>query len=192
AREIHDTLAQGFTSIVTLLQAAQAELDADPPAARRHLDLAVRTARENLTEARGLVSAAVPGALEAATLADAVRRAAERFAEETGVAVEHVCLGEPRRLPAELEVVLLRGAQELLANVGKHAAARNAGVRLAFEPDAVALTVTDDGAGFDPSAAASDRYGLAMLRSRVGRLGGDVEVDSAHGADSRITVRLPA
>ncbi len=86
AREIHDTLAQGFTSIVTLLQAVESEWD-DQAAARRHLALAARTARENLTEARAMVAALTPAALGTGTLAEAVRRQADRFAEETGAEV---------------------------------------------------------------------------------------------------------
>ncbi|WP_219415030.1 sensor histidine kinase [Pseudonocardia nigra] len=193
AGEIHDTLAQGFTSIVTLLQAAQAEFDADPGAARRHVDLAVRAAKENLQEARHLVAAGAPTDVVPHPLADAVGRQAERFAEETGVDTGHGVSGEPRRLPAEQEIVLLRAAQELLTNVARHAGAGTVTVRLDFrDPHAVALTVADDGAGFAPDAVPGGHFGLAMMRSRLERLGGSLELDTAPGAGTTAVVTLPS
>jgi signal transduction histidine kinase len=191
AGEIHDTLAQGFTSIVTLLQAAQAQFDADPPAARRHVDLAVRTARENLREARNLVAASAPADLAPHSLADAVGRQAGRLAEETGVAATHATTGSPRRLPAEIEIVRLRAAQELLANVGRHAGARTVRVELDYTGvDVVALTVTDDGVGFDPDVVGEASFGLRMMRGRAERLGGVVTVRSGPGGTT-VAVRLP-
>lgn len=191
AGEIHDTLAQGFTSIVTLLQAAQPELGAAPATARRHVDLAVRSARDNLRTARELVAATAPAAPAADTLGGAVTRAATRCAEETGLAVSTVVDGAPRRLPAEQEIVLLRAAQELLANAGRHAGARAVDVRLTFDA-AVTLRVADDGAGFDPDAVAPGRFGLALMRGRVERLGGSLVLDSAPGRGTRATVTVPA
>ncbi len=191
AGEIHDTLAQGFTSIVTLLQAAQAQFAGDPPAARRHVDLAVRTARENLREARQLVAASTPGDLATRTLTDAVGRQADRFAEETGVPATHAAAGSPRRLPAESEIVLLRAAQELLANAGRHAEARRVAVGLDYtDPAAVALTVTDDGRGFDPRAVDEGSFGLRLMRSRVERLDGTLSVASGPSGTT-VTVTLP-
>jgi signal transduction histidine kinase len=191
AGEIHDTLAQGFTSIVTLLQAAQAQFDADPATARRHVDLAVRSARENLQEARQLVAATAPGDLADRSLADAVERAAGRFAEESGVPARHDTTGTPRKVPAETEIVLLRAAQELLANVRRHAGANAVAVRLDYtDPGAVALTVTDDGAGFDPARVGDASYGLRMLRTRAERLDGTVVVTSGD-AGTTVALTLP-
>lgn len=200
AGEIHDTLAQGFISIVTLLQAAQAEFDTDAPAARRHVELAVASAKENLQEARHLVAASAPGALAAHSLAEAVARQVRRFADETGVDAAHGTSGPPRRLPAEQEVVALRAAQELLANVARHAGARTVSVRLDFrDPAAVTLTVSDDGSGFDPASATGSTtgsttgggYGLAMLRSRVERLGGELGIVSSPAEGTQVSVLLP-
>jgi signal transduction histidine kinase len=193
AGEIHDTLAQGFTSIVTLLQAAQPELDTDPSSARRHVDLAVRAARDNLRTARELVAATAPAALAADTLSGAIARAAARCAEETGLSVRATVEGEPRRLPAEQEIVLLRAAQELLGNAARHARARTVEVRLAFGSEETAtLRVDDDGVGFDPGGVPAGRYGLAMMRGRVERLGGSLAVDGAPGRGTRVSVTVPA
>jgi signal transduction histidine kinase len=191
AGEIHDTLAQGFTSIVTLLQAAQAQFGNDPPAAGRHIDLAVRAARENLREARQLVAASAPGELATRTLTDAVGRQVDRFAEETGVRATHTASGPPRRLPAESEIVLLRAAQELLANAGRHADAGRVAVGLDYtDPAAVTLAVTDDGRGFDPDAVDEGSFGLRLMRTRVDRLDGTLAVASGPSG-STVTVTLP-
>jgi signal transduction histidine kinase len=191
AGEIHDTLAQGFTSIVTLLQAAQAQAGTDPDSARRHVELAVRAARENLREARQLVAAGAPGEPAARSLADAVGRATGRYAEETGSPAEHTVRGTPRRVSAETEIVLLRAAQELLANARQHAGAGRVEVDLDYtDPHAVALAVRDDGIGFDPDAVADGRFGLRILRGRVERLDGAVAVDSGPSGTT-VTVTAP-
>jgi len=191
AGEIHDTLAQGFTSIVTLLQAAQAQLATDPDSSRRHVELAVRAARENLQEARQLVAAGAPGETAARSLADAVGRAADRYAEETGSPARNSVHGTPRRVAAETEIVLLRAAQELLANARKHAGAGPVEVDLDYtDPGAVALAVTDGGDGFDPDAVDDASFGLRILRGRVDRLAGAVDVDSG-ASGTTVIVTLP-
>lgn len=188
--EIHDTLAQGFTSILMLLQAAEPQLDRDPGEARRQLGLAVRTARENLAEARALVAAVPPAALGDSSLDDAVRRLADRIGEELNVDAECVVTGSVRRLAARSEVVLLRAAQEGLANVRKHAKARRVAVSLAYRPSAVRLEVRDDGAGFDPKTASG--FGLRRMRDRAAQVDGTLDVRSAPGEGTTIAVEVPA
>jgi signal transduction histidine kinase len=179
AGEIHDTLAQGFTSVVMLVELASAELVDDPAAARRRLAAAGETARQNLAEARSLVAALGPADLQAAPLPEAVGRLVDRFGRETGRPAGFTVAGEARALPANQEVVLLRAAQEALANVRKHAAAGRVTVTLAYgEP--VRLTVADDGTGFDP-AATTGGYGLAGLRRRAAEVGGTVDITSGPG-----------
>jgi signal transduction histidine kinase len=114
AAEIHDTIAQGLSSVVMLIQAAEAELDRDPGQARRHLALAVGMARGNLGEARNLVAALTPAELQGSSLTDALRRLVERFAAETGISASYTSDGEPGPLSTAVEVVLLRAAQESL------------------------------------------------------------------------------
>ena len=188
AGEIHDTLAQGFTSIVPLLQAAQPGLDNEH---RHHVDLALATAREKLAEARTLVAALTPAMLEAASLGETVHRVAEATGAEAGISAHAEVTGAARALPTGTEVVLLRVCQEALANVRKHAAAGQVTVRLCYAADAVRLTVTDDGRGFDPGAARGG-YGLRGMRDRVGQVGGTVEVTSAPGAGAEVRVEVPA
>jgi signal transduction histidine kinase len=189
AGEIHDTLAQGFTSIVTLLQAGQASLDAASPA-RRHLDLALLTARENLAEARTLVTALTPATLEAGTLGDTVRRVTSATGAQAGIEADAEVTGTARRLPTGTEVVLLRVCQEALANVRKHADARQVRVRLCYAGATVRLTVTDDGKGFDPGGATGG-YGLKGMRDRVSQVGGTVEVASVPGRGTEVSAEVP-
>lgn len=194
AREMHDTLAQGFTSIITLGHAVENELDSDPDAARRHVALITETAQENLTESRRIIAALSPARLDDASLVEALRRLTTRLQEETGIETDFVIDGTPVPSPPGAEVVLLRVAQEGLANVRKHAAARHADLVLSYTPDAVALSIADDGVGFDPSAARTGRYGLTGMRARLAEAGGALEVSSAGGAGTsiRAVVPLPA
>ncbi|WP_340686606.1 sensor histidine kinase [Amycolatopsis coloradensis] len=191
AREIHDTLAQGFTSIVTLAQAIESEMDTDPTAARRHLELAARTARENLAEARAMVAAQGPSALAAASLEEALRRQVERLTEETGIEASVDVDGPLPALPMATEVVLLRGAQEALSNIRKHSHATAVSLRLSVVDGQVRLTVTDDGTGFDP-AAPTGGFGLAGMRARTDQVGGIVTLESEPGAGTTLELEVPA
>jgi len=195
AREIHDTLAQGMTSIVMLAQAAAVELQrggTDGAAAR--LAAIEDTARENLAEARALVAAFTPVALSEATLTEVLRRQAERFAAETGVDVQ-VSLDMPDEevaaLPQAQQVVLLRSAQEALANVRKHARATRVMITLGLSNGGVWIEIRDDGSGFTPGSV-SGGFGLNAMRGRVEESGGSVQVESAPGRGTRVQVLIPA
>ena len=189
AGEIHDTLAQGFTSIVTLVQAATASLDAEAPA-RGHLDLALTTARENLAEARALVTTLSPAQLDGSSLGDAITRAAESAGNGGDAIIRSEVKGVKRSLPTSTEVVLLRVAQEALANVGKHAGAREVTVELDYDDDTVLLTVSDDGAGFNPDAV-SGGYGLRGMRERIRQAGGTITVATAPGEGTVVRAEVP-
>jgi signal transduction histidine kinase len=176
AREIHDTLAQGFTSVVVLLELAESEVDTAPDSARRRLATARETARQNLAEARALVTALTPVDLQAAPLPEAIGRLVDRFGQETGLPAGLTVTGTPRALAANQEVVLLRAAQEALANVRKHAGTCQVTVRLHFSAGAE-LTILDDGGGFDPAESTAG-YGLAGMRRRVEEIGGTLTIHS--------------
>lgn len=196
AREIHDTLAQGFTSIVMLAQTAAADLDrGDAEQAAERVRLVERTARDNLAEARALVAAFSPVALDGSTLGEALERLAQRFREETGVQVEVAGPGPLPGLSRDREVVLLRAAQEALANVRRHAHARHVQLVLSAEPagegagPCVHLEVADDGRGIDPEVA--EGFGLRGMRDRVTSSGGRVAVSARAEGGTRVQVSLP-
>ncbi|HEX5597580.1 MAG TPA: sensor histidine kinase [Micromonosporaceae bacterium] len=189
AGELHDTVAQGLSSVVMLIQAAEAELDRDVSQARRHLQLAVDTARDNLAEARALVGALIPSALANSSLGDALARLVDRFRAETGVRGSLLIEGHPCSLPTAVEVMMLRAAQEALANVRKHAGATTVSVRLRYGPDTVVLEVSDDGCGFNDPVPAGG-YGLRSMRSRVEQVSGRLTVESVPGRGTTLRVEV--
>ena len=157
AREIHDTLAQGLTGIITQLQAAEQAAD-DPAGWHRHFDAATRLARESLSEARRSVEALRPEPLETGRLSEALADVAGRWSALHQIPVQVTTTGTARPMPHQAEFALLRTAQEALANVARHAQATRVGVTLSYMEHEVALDVRDDGRGFDlaqPCAAAS-------------------------------------
>lgn len=193
AREIHDTLAQGFISIITHLEAAEPALPLDAETARRQLDQARRSAREGLTEARRLVRALRPEMLEHGSLADAVTRVTTRWSDLNDIAAAAIVTGVPRPLPTEVEITLLRATQEALANVARHAAARQVTVTLSYMNDQIALDVQDDGVGFDPATVGSgEGFGLVAMGDRAAELGGALTIESDATQGTTVTLTLPA
>ncbi|MBM7783524.1 sensor histidine kinase [Tenggerimyces flavus] len=198
AREIHDTLAQSLTGIITQVQAAEGTQR--PAEGQRHLDNAVRLARDALAEAqaRRTVHAVRPEALETARLPEALSEVVERWSALNGVPAEVVTTGTPRPLHPEVEVTLLRVGQEALANVAKHAGASRAGLTLSYMEDVVTLDVRDNGSGFDLAGvegrdpSATGGFGLHSMRQRVQRLTGSLAVESAPGEGTAISASVPA
>jgi signal transduction histidine kinase len=192
AREIHDTLAQGLTGIITQLEAAQQT--AQDAERERRIDNAKRLARDSLAEARRSVQALRPQALEDSRLPDALAEEAARWTATSGVPAEVRTTGEPRALHPEVEVTVLRVEQEALANVAKHAAASHAWVTLSYMEDVVTLDVRDDGAGFAQPGEKNGAggFGLIAMRQRVNRLAGQLEIESEPGAGTAVSASLPA
>lgn len=203
AAEIHDTLAQGFTSIVLHLETADAAIggetsraDAVSSAIFHHLDQARQTARDSLAETRRLVWALRPEPLELATLPGALRRVAARWKEATGVATEFTMTGDLPPLLPQVEVTLLRVTQESLANVHKHARATRVAVSLSFGEGTVLMDVRDNGAGIDSQRSengAHDQggFGLIGMRERVESFGGTFVLESEPGKGTTVAVALP-
>lgn len=193
AREIHDTVAQGLSSILLTARALRTAGDEDP-----RLEQIESLASENLTEARRIVAALTPAALDRALLADALRRLVDRHQEQTGMPARLWCEGAAAPLPTQYEAALLRVAQSALANVREHSAAQRVDVTLSFLPDAVTLDIVDDGKGFDPGSAtappgdrATSGFGLRGMASRVAELGGRLDVESALGEGTAVATSLP-
>src|SRR6266542_2171216 len=158
AGEIHDTLAQGLTGIVTQLEAAEQALDDQSAGVRRHLDTARRLARESLAEARRSVQALRPQPLEAVQLPEAVAQVAARWAHDTGIAATATTTGAPRPLHPEVEVTLLRAAQEAFTNAARHARPSAVSLTLSYMEDLVSLDPTTTAPASTPQfSAATDR-----------------------------------
>ncbi|GAA4552568.1 sensor histidine kinase [Amycolatopsis samaneae] len=196
SQEIHDTLAQGFTGIITQLEAV-AQAREHPEKWQRHLAAATALARENLTAARRSVHALHPEPLESATLPEALAEVSRQWSERTGIATTFTTTGTAQVLHPELEATLLRITQEALSNVDKHAAAARVGLTLSYMEDEVTLDVRDDGVGFDtrdtPRPAEKESgFGLPGMRRRVQRLAGTLHVESEPGGGTAISAGLPA
>ncbi|MEU5913554.1 sensor histidine kinase [Micromonospora sp. NPDC047527] len=196
AREIHDTLAQGLAGIITQLEAAEQTRDRSGDW-HRHVDNALALARESLTEARRSVRAVRPESLETARLPDVLAELGGRWSALHGVRAEVATTGTPRPLHPEIEVTLLRAAQEALANVARHASASRVGLTLSYMADVVTLDVRDDGTGFEVTDQPAPRmptggYGLAAMRQRVTRVGGELAVESEPGGGTAISASIPA
>jgi len=202
AREIHDTLAQGLTGIITQLEAAQQTSSGTE--CERRIGNAKQLARDSLAEARRSVQALRPLVLEGSKLPDALAGEVARWSATSGLAAEVKTTGDVRALHPEVEVTLLRVAQEALANVAKHAGASQVWITLSYMEDVVTLDVRDDGAGFavaDGGSAgpglpgeshAGGGFGLLAMRQRVGRLAGQLEIESEPGAGAAVSASLPA
>jgi signal transduction histidine kinase len=189
AREIHDTLAQGLTGIVTQVQAAQRIWDSSDQA-RSHMDRALGLARDSLAEARRSVQALRPRELEGARLPDALGDLARRWAEGAGVGAQVEVTGDRVPLSPAIEVALFRVAQEALTNVAKHANASRVGLTLSYLGDVVLLDVRDDGRGMRNGDGKG--FGLNSMTQRIRSVGGTVEIESAPGEGTAVSASVPA
>ncbi|GAA2863434.1 two-component sensor histidine kinase [Actinoplanes cyaneus] len=188
ADAVHDTLAQGLSSTIMLLQAARAALATDPDRAARHLDLAESTTRDNLADARALITARPLPEATGGSLAEALRREAEKLRALTGIEVTLEVAGV---FTTALDVELLRLAQEALSNVRKHAGASRVTILVTEKDGRVRLEIIDDGRGFC-AARTPDGHGLPLMRRRLHEASGSLVIDSAPGEGTRLRIEVPA
>ncbi len=191
AREIHDTLAQGFTGIILQLQVAESLLDGEEPAARERLTRAQEVARASLREARRSVLNLRPSPLQGRTLPEALAAHLETWRQQTGIAAHFGRVGADRPLDPETEETVLRVAQEALNNTYKHARAFQVEVTLTITPDRVCLAVCDDGSGFVRGLEeGAGGFGLVSMRERVAHLAGDFAIESTPGQGTCVQVTI--
>jgi signal transduction histidine kinase len=194
AREIHDSLAQGLTSISLQLECARDEVGRQPARAAEHVELARGMVRDSLREARRSVWNLRPLALGEADLAGALRRIAAELTGQSTIACTHEIDGTPRPLPPDHEGALLRIGQEALTNAIRHAHPKRVAVQLRYTPECVTLCVRDDGRGFDVGAMATragSGFGLLGMRERAAVLAGSLAIDSKPGEGTEVSVTLP-
>lgn len=181
ARDIHDTLAQGFASVVLLIDSSQRDIGSADEQVRENLTRAAAIARENLAEAREMIATLTPPALHQASLPDALRQVVNRMNTPQGPACVVTVEGEPRPLSSDHETAILRIVQEGITNSCKHSAAQTVRATLTYEPQRVRLRVRDDGQGFEPDEALAG-YGLPGMRQRASLAGGRFRIDAATGS----------
>ena len=202
AHELHDTVAQNLSSIQMLLHSAEKDVrDSGMPedAAQqplRKMETARRAASNNLAETRAMIAALAPSPLTESSLRDALGRVAGDFGAAGGLDIGVEVDGDPVPLPMRVEAGLLRIAQGAVSNVVNHAAASAARITLTYALDEVRLDVVDNGRGFDVDAQALKPSGLGHLgldamRSRAAELGGRLDIESAPGGPTALTVAVP-
>jgi signal transduction histidine kinase/ligand-binding sensor domain-containing protein len=194
AREIHDTLAQGFVGISSELDAVAMCMPEEDSPARQCLDIARRMARHSLTEARRSVMDLRASMLEGQSLGAALRAGAQAWTAGTGVGTEVVVDGPEDPLPEDVEHNLLRIGQEAVTNALKHAAATRIRIRLSREARGVSLRIEDNGRGFDQRDAFSPQaghFGVLGMRERAERLGGAMRLTSSPGEGTAVEVTAP-
>lgn len=197
SRDIHDGIAQGFSSILLLARAARAE--EDPARVRELLAHLENGAAEGLEESRRVVGALAPADLDEGGLLAALHRVTDRFAAESGITASVVTTGSLPPVATTVEVALLRYVQGALANVRSHSGAGSVVVSLDGGHDGVRVDVVDDGRGFDatdwttraPSSPGGGGYGLRATRARLRKLGGGLAVESAPGEGTALSAWLP-
>jgi two-component system NarL family sensor kinase len=194
ARELHDGTSQTLVSAKLMVESAADELERERRAVPAALGKALARLNEALTEMRRISHRLRPATLDTLGLPAALELLGRELGEHGGIDVEVTVQGEARALPDEVTTALFRVAQEALANITKHAAARHASLRLRFDDAGVALQVADDGRGFDAHAVNLDPQrglGLRHMRERLGAIGGRFDVTTAPGAGTSLTAAVP-
>ena len=191
ARDIHDTLAQGFTGVIVQLEAAEDAIACGSrKEADKHLHRAGELARQSLSEARRSVHALRPRALEEHNFWDALKGSIKNTTAGTALHATFEAQGKLPELPQPWQENLLHIGQEALTNTLKYAHARNFKTRLTYKAKELRLELRDDGNGFKVKDR-HDGVGLRGMRERVEQMGGELEITSSRGKGTKITVLLP-
>ncbi|MBI2841313.1 MAG: sensor histidine kinase [Acidobacteria bacterium] len=194
AREIHDSLGQQLAGVVTHLEAAKHIIGGSPETARSYVDRACTLAREGIEEARRSIWALRPRTLEESDLPGALAVLAKRIAEGTNTRVQVCVTGAAVGLSEEIDISLLRAAQEAATNAMKHARATEIRIELAYAADRVVLSVCDDGRGFSDRDRFDSRgsgFGLKGMRERIEESSGRTSVSSCAGGGTEIAISVP-
>jgi signal transduction histidine kinase len=192
AHEIHDTLAQDFISIIMHLDAAEQNVGPEDETVQRHLGQAQEAARSGLRQARHVVEDLLPEPLAQAILPEAIANVVARWSESSGIPAVFTVTGEVVVLETAVDKTLLRATQEALANVRKHAQAKDVSVTLSYWGDQVMLDIQDDGIGIASTEKPTDGgYGLIAMRERITNLHGDLIIESEPGDGTTVVVSIP-
>jgi len=188
ARDIHDTLAQGFTGIMMQLNAAEQRLQGDSLDARAHVDKARELATASLEEARRSVSALRIDTLSGSLLG-AIEQIGRKLTSDSGIQLDTQLEGQPYALPDQSEANLLRIAQEALTNAVRHSGTERLRIRLAYRTGSVVLEIGDRGRGM--SGVEPSGFGVDGMRERARQIGGEIQILSDPGRGTRIIVTVP-
>ncbi len=192
AREIHDTLAQSFTSIRMHLEAATRLLSRKPEQAQACITFAQELAQAGLAEARRSVWALQPEAEDYRHLSATFERLAVQQTAETAIQIEVAIIGTPYAISPDVGMNLLRIGQEALNNAIHHASAQTILLTLTYAPNQIQLQIQDDGQGFDPQQKLiSGGFGMIGMQQRSDRIGGTLTISSQPGHGTEVGVTVP-
>jgi signal transduction histidine kinase len=190
ARDIHDTLAQGFTGVMIQLGAAEQALSRNLAAeVASRINHACELAQESLRQTRHVIKALRSRSLEKKNLCEALNESFQKMTEGTTLGVKFILSGQWRKLPSEFEENLLRIGQEALTNTIRHARASEFKVELVFSEQEIRLLLHDNGCGFE-TAIQSEGFGLKGMRERVESIGGSFSINSTKGMGTSISITL--
>jgi signal transduction histidine kinase/ligand-binding sensor domain-containing protein len=194
AQDLHDTLLQGFTG-VSLQVVAATQRVSGPPEVIQSLHEVVKLAQQTLADARQAIWDMRSDDSERRSLAEALEAAARSAVGGNGVGITVATSGPARRLPPELETTALRVGREAILNAVKHAAPRHVDIALQYSPREFVLRVRDDGLGTTEGAvdgaAGAGHWGVAGMRQRARRAGGDLDISTEPGHGTVVSLRLP-
>jgi GAF domain-containing protein len=188
ARELHDAVTQTLFSASLIAEVLPRIWQRDPQQVWARIDELRRLSRGALAEMRTLLLELRPAALTETPLTDLVRQVVEATMSRTAVAIEFTTSGQPRPLPADVQLGLYRLLQEALNNMAKHAQAREARVDLHWTQTGVGVVVGDDGQGFDPANIQPGHLGIGMMHERARNLGVRLSIDSRPGEGTTVSI----
>lgn len=190
ARELHDSVSQALYAIALNAASAQEVLGEEEVRARRLVSDVLRLAEAGLAEMRALIFELRPESLESEGLAGAIEKQVAAVQARHNLRVT-MAIGLEPEVPLPTKEAVYRITQEALQNIVKHARAHTVELTLEEHPDELVLRIADDGVGFDPSAAFPGHLGLLSMRERAAALGGSLEIQSAQGEGTHVTVHMP-
>lgn len=197
ARQMHDGPAQSLTNLILQAEICERLLNTDPDQLRAELTNLKDTVNTTFQRTRQFIFDLRPMMLDDLGLLPTLRRYAQDFQEKTGIAVDLNIIGQERRFAPHTEVTIFRVIQELMHNVESHAQASQVKVVVNLEGEDVAISVEDDGSGFDADEVLAEggpkkATGLDSLRDRLTMMEGGLEITSEAGKGSRVDIRLPS
>ncbi len=190
ARELHDSVSQALYGIALGARTARMNHPANPDEVTRSVEFIAGLADAGLAEMRALIFELRPESLRSEGLVAALEKNGEAIRARHQLEVE-LALGTEPELDLARKEALYRVAQEALNNIAKHAGAKHVRIELRSEPSQTMVTVQDDGVGFDPDRDYAGHLGLKSMRERMALAAGQLEVESAPGAGTKITATLP-
>jgi signal transduction histidine kinase len=189
-RELHDSLLQGFSGVIYLLEASKRKFEADPNASRQHLEKAIGIADRSVQEARQLIVTMRISALENNSLPEALKTMAAQTVSGLPVVFQLDVKGRDRKSPYNVEANLFLIAREALKNAVDHASAKHIRLELWYSSNQLRVTIVDDGTGFDlkEGIAKKGHWGLRGMQERARTIGAECKVDSSLGKGTTIQV----